>query len=266
MDDRTNTKIVRPGQSADLCPLLRLLPMLAPHAACPVTPSGYSFALRKDVVGNDIACTPLGINSTADLAKLCQTTSACVAFNVFLPAGGVPTYCLKNARTPLSDQSTTWMKGACQGIYTSVQRRAQLGMLLLRCSALSAGAAFWTEGERLCVAPSLPLTCVACAFLVTRAGCSAPSGYSLATGMDVVGNDIACTPLGTNSTADLARVCQTTSGCVAFNVFQPAGGVPTYCLKNARTPLSDQSMTWMKGACQGIYTGAQRRAQLGRHW
>ena len=91
--------------------------------------------------------------------------------------------------------------------------------------------------------------------------------------MDVVGNDIACNPLGTNSPGDLAKLCQTTSGCVAFNVFQPLGGVPTFCLKTARTPLSDQSTTWMKGTCQGFYTGANRRAsywgrygeQLTRH-
>ena len=78
--------------------------------------------------------------------------------------------------------------------------------------------------------------------------------------MDVVGNDIACTPLGTNSTGDVAKLCQNTTGCVAFNIFsRSSDGVSMYCLKNARTPLSDQSTTYMKGACQGVYTGAQRR-------
>ena len=28
--------------------------------------------------------------------------------------------------------------------------------------------------------------------------------------------------------------------------------------KSARTPLSDQSTTYMKGTCQGIYTGAHK--------
>ena len=40
-----------------------------------------------------------------------------------------------------------------------------------------------------------------------RTACSAPFGYNLATGIDVAGNDIACKPLGTNSTADLANLC-----------------------------------------------------------
>ena len=94
-------------------------------------------------------------------------------------------------------------------------------------------------------------------FVSLCTACSAPFGYTLATGMDVAGNDIACNPLGTNSTGDLAKICQTTSGCVAFNVFLTTDGTIKSCLKNARTPLSDQSTTYMKGACQGIfYTGA----------
>ena len=76
--------------------------------------------------------------------------------------------------------------------------------------------------------------------------------------MDVAGSDIACKPLGTNSTADLARLCQNTTGCVAFNVFLTTDGTIKYCLKSARTPLSDQSTTYMKGTCQGIYTGAHK--------
>jgi hypothetical protein len=76
--------------------------------------------------------------------------------------------------------------------------------------------------------------------------------------MDVVGNDIACNPLGTNTPGDLASRCQATAGCVAFNIHQQPGGVPNYCLKSARSPVSDQKATWMKGSCQGIYTGAQR--------
>jgi hypothetical protein len=94
--------------------------------------------------------------------------------------------------------------------------------------------------------------------LVAHAACPTPSGFTLAPGMDVVGNDIACNPLGTNTPGDLASRCQATAGCVAFNIHQQPGGVPNYCLKSARSPVSDQSTTWMKGACQGIYTGARR--------
>ena len=71
--------------------------------------------------------------------------------------------------------------------------------------------------------------------------------------MDVPGNDITCNPLGTNSPDDLAKLCQAASGCVAFNVFQGPGGVVSYCLKTVRSPLSDQSTTWMKGSCQGFF-------------
>ena len=75
--------------------------------------------------------------------------------------------------------------------------------------------------------------------------------------MDVFGNDITCTPLGTSSPGDVAKLCQSTSGCVAFNIFLATDGAIKYCLKNARSPLSDLSTTYMKGTCQGFYTGAQ---------
>jgi hypothetical protein len=91
------------------------------------------------------------------------------------------------------------------------------------------------------------------------AACPTPAGYTLAAGMDMFGNDIkTCNPLGTNSTDDLARLCRTTSGCVAFDVWREPGGVESYCLKHTLTALSNESTTYMKGACQGIYTGAQR--------
>jgi hypothetical protein len=99
---------------------------------------------------------------------------------------------------------------------------------------------------------------------VAAAACPTPAGYTLAAGLDMFGNDIICTELGTNSTDDLARLCQATSGCVAFNVWtQQPEGVVSYCLKHNRTALSDQSTTYMTGACQGVYTGAQRACSAG---
>ena len=73
--------------------------------------------------------------------------------------------------------------------------------------------------------------------------------------MDVIGNDIICSPLGTSSPGDVAKLCQSTIGCVAFNVFLATDGAIKYCLKSARTPLSDLSTGAMKGTCQGTYIG-----------
>jgi hypothetical protein len=73
--------------------------------------------------------------------------------------------------------------------------------------------------------------------------------------MDVFGNDISCNPMGTNTLGDLAKLCQATSGCVAFNVWQPPGGVLNYCLKTSRSATVDLSTSSMKGACLGTYTG-----------
>ena len=93
--------------------------------------------------------------------------------------------------------------------------------------------------------------------LVLHAACSAPFGYTLAPATDVIGNDVTCSRVGTSSPGDLAKLCKATSGCIAFNVFTATDGAIGYCLKSARSPLSDLSTGAMKGTCQGTYMGAQ---------
>jgi hypothetical protein len=113
--------------------------------------------------------------------------------------------------------------------------------------------------------PYILLTCTARTILAAHAACPTPAGYTLAAGMDMPGNDITCDLLGPGSPDDLARLCHATTGCVAFNFYtRPADGLVRYCLKHTRTALSDQSITYMKGACQGVYTGAQCLAGLKR--
>ena len=92
-----------------------------------------------------------------------------------------------------------------------------------------------------------------------RASCHSLPGFVFHSHQDVsaAGSSISCGSIGTSSMASLVSACYDSAQCVGLSVYQDEGQPTAYCLKQASSPFTNQSATYMREGCLGTHVRSE---------